>query len=113
MKKGKLVPKFESVAFRLQEGELSDIVETKFGFHLIQMVNRRGQEFNVRHILIKPKISSESIRNTKLKLDSIINFMVQDSLSFGQLVIKYSEDESKNNEGKIINPQTGSSSSYA
>ena len=110
LKKGKLVPKFESVAFRLQEGELSDIVETKFGFHLIQMVNRRGQEFNVRHILIKPKISSESIRNTKLKLDSIINFMVQDSLSFGQLVIKYSEDESKNNEGKIINPQTGSSS---
>ena len=53
VKKGKLVPKFESVAFRLQEGELSDVVETKFGFHLIQMVKRRGQEFNVRHILIK------------------------------------------------------------
>ena len=108
LKKGKLVPKFESVAFRLQEGELSDVVETKFGFHLIQMVNRRGQEFNVRHILIKPKVSSESIRNAKLKLDSILNFIIQDTLSFGQLAIKYSEDESKNNEGKIVNTQTGS-----
>ncbi len=110
MKKGKLVPKFESVAFRLQEGELSDIVETKFGFHLIQMVKRRGQEFNVRHILIQPKISSKSIKNAKNKLDSIIKFMIIDSLSFEQLAIKYSEDESKNNGGRIVNPQTGSSS---
>ncbi len=110
VKKGKLVPKFESVAFRLQEGELSDIIETKFGFHLIQMVERRGQEFNVRHILLKPKISSRSIENAKSKLDSIIKFMAKDSLSFEQLAIKYSEDESKNNGGRIVNPQTGSSS---
>tara|TARA_Y100000813_G_scaffold55389_1_gene38788 strand:+ start:3938 stop:5263 length:1326 start_codon:yes stop_codon:yes gene_type:complete len=110
VKKGKLVPKFESVAFRLQEGELSNVVETKFGFHLIQMVERRGQEFNVRHILLKPKISSRSIENAKSKLDSIIKFMAKDSLSFEQLAIKYSEDESKNNGGRIVNPQTGSSS---
>ena len=110
VKKGKLVPKFESVAFRLQEGELSDVVETKFGFHLIQMVKRRGQEFNVRHILLKPKISSKSVENAKAKLDSIIQFMAKDTLSFEQLAIKYSEDESKNNGGKIVNPQTGSSS---
>ena len=87
-----------------------DIVETKFGFHLIQMVERRGQEFNVRHILLKPKISSSSIENAKSKLDSIIKFMSKDSLSFEQLAIKYSEDESKNNGGRIVNPQTGSSS---
>ena len=110
VKKGKLVPKFESVAFRLQEGELSDIVETKFGFHLIQMVKRRGQEFNIRHILIKPSISSNAIENAKTKLDSIIQFMVKDSLSFEQLAIKYSEDDSKNNGGVIVNPQTGSPS---
>ena len=110
VKKGKLVPKFESVAFRLQEGELSDVVETKFGFHLIQMVKRRGQEFNVRHILIKPKISPKSIENAKFKLDSIIQFMAKDTLPFEQLAIKYSEDESKNNGGRMVNPQTGSSS---
>ena len=61
-----------------------------------------------RHILIKPKVSSESIRNAKLKLDSILNFIIQDTLSFGKLAIKFSEDESKNNEGKIVNTQTGS-----
>ena len=110
VKKGKLVPKFESVAFRLQEGELSDVVETKFGFHLIQMVNRRGQQFNIRHILIKPNISSNAVEKAKTKIDSIIQFMAKDTLSFEQLAIKYSEDESKNNGGVIVNPQTGSSS---
>lgn len=110
VKKGKLVPQFESVAFRLQEGELSDIVETKYGFHLIQMVKRRGQQFNVRHILIKPKISPKAIEDAKSKLDSLMKFMPKDTLSFEQLAIKYSEDESKNNGGVIVNPQTGSPS---
>lgn len=110
VKKGKLVPKFESVAFRLQEDELSDIVETKFGFHLIQMVKRRGEQFKLRHILIKPKISMQAINNAKYTLDSLVNLMDSDTLSFEQLAIKYSEDESKNNGGVIVNPQTGSSS---
>jgi len=110
VKKGKLVPKFESVAFRLQEDELSDIVETKFGFHLIQMVKRRGEQFKLRHILIKPKISIQAINYAKYTLDSLVNLMDSDTLSFEQLAIKYSEDESKNNGGVMVNPQTGSSS---
>lgn len=110
VKKGKFVPEFESAAFRLQEGELSNIVETKFGFHLIQMVKRRGEQFNVRHILIKPKISAQSIAVAKSKLDSIIGLMEKDTLSFEQLALRYSEDESKNNGGVIVNPLTGSSS---
>ena len=110
VKKGKLVPKFESVAFRLQEDELSDIVETKFGFHLIQMVKRRGEQFKIRHILIKPKISVQAINDAKSTLDSLVNLMDSDTLSFEQLAVKYSEDESKNNGGVIVNPQTGSSS---
>ena len=110
VKKGKLVPKFESVAFRLQEDELSDIVETKFGFHLIQMVKRRGEQFKIRHILIKPKISVQAINDAKSTLDILVNLMDSDTLSFEQLAVKYSEDESKNNGGVIVNPQTGSSS---
>lgn len=110
VKKGKLVPKFESVAFILQEDELSDIVETKFGFHLIQMVKRRGEQFKIRHILIKPKISVQAINDAKSTLDSLVNLMDSDTLSFEQLAVKYSEDESKNNGGVIVNPQTGSSS---
>ena len=110
VKKGKLVPKFESVAFRLQEDELSDIVETKFGFHLIQMVKRRGEQFKIRHILIKPKISVQAINDAKSTLDILVNLIDSDTLSFEQLAVKYSEDESKNNGGVIVNPQTGSSS---
>jgi peptidyl-prolyl cis-trans isomerase SurA len=110
VKKGKLVPKFESVAFRLQEDELSEVVETKFGFHLIQMVKRRGEQFKIRHILIKPNISVQAINDEKSKLDSLVNLMDSDTLSFEQLAVKYSEDESKNNGGVIVNPQTGSSS---
>ncbi len=110
VKKGKLVPKFESVAFRLQEDELSEIVETKFGFHLIQMVKRRGEQFKIRHILIKPKISTQAIINAKSTLDSLVNLMDSDTLSFEQLAVRYSEDESKNNGGVMVNPQTGSSS---
>ena len=55
--RGVLVPEFEAVAYKLQEGELSGIVETKFGFHLIQMIARRGEQVNVRHILLKPSFS--------------------------------------------------------
>ena len=108
--KGKLVPEFESVAFRLQEGELSEVVETKYGFHLIQMVERLGQQFNIRHILIKPKISNESIKEAQFKLDSIITLMIRDTLSFEDIAIKYSEDETKNNGGVLVNQKTGSSS---
>ncbi|MFM8950309.1 MAG: peptidylprolyl isomerase, partial [Bacteroidota bacterium] len=52
--RGDFVPEFESAAFRLRAGEVSEVVETKFGFHLIQMIERRGEQINARHILIKP-----------------------------------------------------------
>ncbi len=108
--RGVLVPEFEAVAYRLQEGELSDIVETKFGFHLIQMIARRGEQINVRHILLKPSFSISSMNKVKSKLDSIINLIQLDSLTFEEAAFQFSEDDSKNNGGLIINPQTGTSS---
>lgn len=108
--RGVLVPEFEAVAYRLQEGEMSDIVETKFGFHLIQMIARRGEQVNVRHILLKPSFSMTSMNRAKLKLDSIVNLIQIDSLTFEEAAFQFSEDESKNNGGLIINPQTGTSS---
>ena len=108
--RGVLVPEFEAVAYRLQEGELSDIVETKFGFHLIQMISRRGEQINVRHILLKPSFSISSMNKVKSKLDSIINLIQLDSLTFEEAAFQFSEDDSKNNGGLIINPQTGTSS---
>lgn len=108
--RGMLVPEFEAVAYRLQEGEVSNIVETKFGFHLIQMITRRGEQVNVRHILLKPSFSMASMNRVKSKLDSIVNLIQIDSLTFEEASFQFSEDESKNNGGLIINPQTGASS---
>lgn len=108
--KGKLVPEFESVAFRLQKGEVSNPVKTKYGYHLIQTVDRKGEQFRIRHILLKPNFRLEDYENAKLKLDSIKNLIALDSLTFDQAALKFSQDESKNNGGVIINVQTGSSS---
>ena len=108
--KGKLVPEFESVAFRLQKGEVSNPVKTKYGYHLIQTVDRKGEQFKIRHILLKPNFRLVDYENAKLKLDSIKNLIAIDSLTFDEAALKFSQDESKNNGGVILNVQTGSSS---
>jgi peptidyl-prolyl cis-trans isomerase SurA len=109
MGRGVLVPEFEAVAYRLQEGAISDVVKTKFGFHIIQMIARRGEQINVRHILIKPIVSATAMERAKTQLDSIVNLVSIDSLTFEEAAYKFSQDDSKNNGGKMINPQTGSS----
>ena len=109
MSRGELVPEFERAAFKLNSNEVSEVVVSTFGFHIIQMIERRGEQINVRHILIKPKFSSKSLKNakddiTKIKLDIDSNI-----ISFDAAVKKFSDDNSKNNGGLIINPSTGSS----
>lgn len=110
LSRGVLVPEFEAAAFRLQDGEISDVVQTKFGFHLIQMISRRGEQINVRHILLKPSFSTITMNGAKTKLDSITNLIRIDSLSFEEAAYQFSQDDSKNNGGLLINPQTGTSS---
>lgn len=110
LSRGVLVPEFEATAFRLQDGEISDVIQTKFGFHLIQMISRRGEQINVRHILLKPSFSTITMNKAKAKLDSITNLIRLDSLSFEEAAYQFSQDDSKNNGGLLINPQTGTSS---
>ena len=71
--RGDLVPEFERVAFRLQEDEISEVVESTYGFHIMQLIERRGEQINVRHILIKPKPNSQSIKDAKDEANRIIN----------------------------------------
>lgn len=106
--RGDLVPEYEAAAFKLKPGEVSDVVETKFGLHLIQMIERKGEQFNTRHILIKPKVSNEDIEMARVKADSIFNLLSTKSVSFDDAAMRYSDDnETKNNGGNVFNPQTG------
>lgn len=106
--RGQLVSEFEVAAFKLKPGEMSDVVESKFGFHLIQMIERRGEQINVRHILLKPTISSADLLMEKNRADSIADAIRSNKISFADAALKHSSDEStKSNGGKVVNRESG------
>tara|TARA_B100001287_G_scaffold275294_1_gene282558 strand:- start:287 stop:1615 length:1329 start_codon:yes stop_codon:yes gene_type:complete len=107
--RGDLVPEFESAAFSLKGNEISEVIETKFGYHIIQLIDKRGESINVRHILMKPKISSVSLLEAKNQLEKVESLINDGILNFEDASKSHSDDVSKNNGGLLINPQTGSS----
>lgn len=108
MNKADLVKEFAESAFSLKKGIVSTIVETEFGYHIIKLIDRRNDQVNVRHILMKPKISLTAKRQAKKFLDSLIQVIRADSISFGFAALRYSNDaESRLNGGIILNPRTG------
>jgi peptidyl-prolyl cis-trans isomerase SurA len=106
-----LVPEFSAALFKLKNNKtVTEIIETQFGFHIIQMIERRGQKVNSRHILVKIKDDEEQILLAKQKADSVYTLIFTDTLTFGQLALKYStDDKTKKSEGLMVNPQTGTS----
>lgn len=107
--RGTFVKEFEAAAFKLKKGEISGIVETEYGFHLLRMIERRGNQINIQHILIKPNLSQEDLDLTKIKMDSIRQLVLSDSLTFNDAVTEYTEDENgKEMGGLMVNYQTGS-----
>jgi peptidyl-prolyl cis-trans isomerase SurA len=109
--RGDLVPEFESAAFRLKNTtELSPIIETQFGFHLIQLIERRGERINCRHILIHAKVSAEDRLKTQLEMDSLSKDLRAGKITFADAAEKFSDDkDSKMNAGNVVNPATGAS----
>lgn len=108
-KRGQMVPEFEATAMRLEPNELSEVVESDFGFHLIQLLEIRGQEYHARHILLRPEYSRLDMTDATNFLDSLRNFIVMDSIKFENAVSQFSEDEnSKYTGGSLTDPNTGS-----
>ncbi len=108
-KRGKFVQAFEAAAYKLDENEISEVVESEFGFHLIQLLGRRGNSINTRHILVKPDITDADLELTRNKLDSVRQLLLTDSISFSKAVkyYGYKEVQSFNNDGKLVNPASG------
>ena len=107
--RGELVPEFESASFALKGNQISEVIETQFGYHIIQLIERRGETVNVRHILLKPKVSSASLLEAKTQLEKVEDLMKSEEITFEDAARFHSDDVSKNNGGLLINPQTGSS----
>jgi peptidyl-prolyl cis-trans isomerase SurA len=101
-------PAFMAGAFRLKEGQISPVIKSKFGLHIIQMVSRSGDEAVVRHILRIPPITNDEIKEAKDKLDSVRKKLVAGNISFGEAVSKYSDDENSKFSAGAFSGQDGS-----
>ena len=106
--RGSFVPEFEASAFQLEKDHVSEVVETEYGYHIIQLLDRRGNSIHTRHILIRPRITEEDKAKTKTTLDSIRHLVEMDSLTFAQAVLKFGDKkvQSYSNNGRLINPKT-------
>ncbi|MFD0989496.1 peptidylprolyl isomerase [Mariniflexile jejuense] len=106
-KQPRMVKEFRQVAFSLQEGEISEPFETEYGYHIIYCEKIRGQEYDVAHILLTPKVSSEAIKEAKERLEKIRERIVEGKISFADAAREASDEkETRGDGGQLINPTT-------
>jgi peptidyl-prolyl cis-trans isomerase SurA len=107
MGRGQLVPEYEATAFRMKVNEISMPVETEYGFHIIQLLGRRGNEYDSRHILMSPTPSAEDIQVASRYLDSIRTVIIRDSISFQKMAKEHSDDMATKSNGGFFSDDTG------
>lgn len=108
--RGRMVPEFEAMAFKLKPNEISAPFESDFGFHLMQLIERRGNEYHSRHILIAPKPSTEDLKRASNFLDSIRTLIVNDSIKFEAAAKEFSDHSDTKGNGGYFVDQSGSQS---
>ena len=108
--RNQLDPAFAEAAFNLKPGKISKIVESEFGFHIIQLIDRQGEKINVRHILLQPKIAEEEKEEALLRLDTIRQYINENKMTFEEAAMYFSSDkQTRNNGGLVADPQTSES----
>ncbi|MFW6020131.1 MAG: peptidylprolyl isomerase [Bacteroidales bacterium] len=107
--RGEMYPEFEAAAFDLDKGEISPVIETEAGFHIIKLIEREGEYVNARHILLRKKVSADKLMDTKFKADSLRQLISNnDTVSFSSVAKKHSDTYDQTSAGVMLNPQTGS-----
>ncbi len=108
--RGELVPEFEEICLTIEPGEIADPIESEFGLHLIQLLERVGSRFRARHILIRPTSTYDDVKQSLLKMDSIRTLIMADSMSFEKAAQEFSDDQqTRSNAGYFKDRNTGSS----
>jgi len=108
IQRGVFLKEFEAIAFNLKKGQISDPFKTEFGYHIVQLLEKRGEELDLRHILIKPKLTQDNLQEAKAYLDSILVGISSGDMTFDEAAMKYSEDEqTKFNGGQMSNFESG------
>ncbi|MBO4771152.1 MAG: peptidylprolyl isomerase [Bacteroidales bacterium] len=103
-----LAPEFSAAAFKLKKDSISDVVKTDYGYHIIQLLDRKGERINFRHILMKPKFTPEAKARAKQLADSVYNALKEGTIEFEDAARLYSQDEKSNkNGGLVMNPRNG------
>jgi peptidyl-prolyl cis-trans isomerase SurA len=106
--RGMMVPQFESTVFNLKVGEVSEIIETQYGYHIIKLISRKGDDYECLHILNMPEFSNDAINMASIEMDKCFAELNQNEITWEEAVVKYSNDErTQQNFGIITNPITG------
>jgi len=110
MGRAELDPVYSAAAFNLKGDKVSNVVKSAFGYHIIQLVDKKGEKIKTRHILLKPKISVEAKEKAYEQLDSLANLIRRDQIQFEEAAVRFSFDKNtRNNGGIAINPMSMSS----
>lgn len=106
---GVMVPEFDAVALSLKEGEVSQVFKTQFGYHFMQLIERRGEQYNARHVLMRPQVSNSDLLRERNFLDSLLTLVRKGDTDLQTLAGQYTDDEdSKGTNGLMLEPNSNS-----